>query len=281
MFETMSELLVEDVHYAVRFLPRDLRQIIIEHKLMIAGGFLRSVVSGEKVTDIDVFGPSVEALDRAAMELAVKYGTKPTKTRNAITVVVVGRAPVQFITRWLYTEAEAVIHSFDFTVAQAILYPAKGASLIVGDLSSDEHPPISIDAEAKLIWRGICSPRFYADLSAKRLVYTQPQRNEDAGGSMLRVVKFLRRGYSISPASLGKVMARMAERVRWDHHICADEEGKAKVLTGLLRQVDPLLAIDGTELAEDEEVSVADIKDALHPTMFADAHSIPDTGEKP
>ena len=44
---------------------------------------------------------------------------------------------------------------------------------------------------------GLCNIRFYPDLAARRLVYTSPLRNEDAGGSILRVLKFYQRGYRI------------------------------------------------------------------------------------
>lgn len=275
---TTSLLLPEDIHYCMRFIPVDLRALIVANKLMIAGGFIRATIGREDVSDIDIFGPSITVLRDVAGRLADKYGCKAKETRNAITVAAVGRKPVQFITRWLYTDAEAVIQSFDFTIAQACIFPTDARDLARRASVDDPHghDPIEGDNPDRLVWAGLCSDRFYADLAAKRLVYTEPARNEDAGGSLMRAVKFMGRGYRISPASLGKTMARLAQRVRWDSGMVSDEAGKAKVITGLLRQVDPLLAIDGVELADDEEVKVDDIKDALHPTQFASDESIPD-----
>ena len=250
----MSNLLQEDIHQCVRFLPRDLRKLIIDNKLMVAGGFIRSIISGEMVNDIDLFGPSVTTLKDVAGRLGDKWGVEPTETKNAITVAAPGRKTVQFITRWLFSNPDAVVQSFDFTIAQAAIFTAEPGE-----------------------WDSRCSSRFYPDLAAKRLVYTSPARNEDAGGSMLRVQKFVGRGYHISPANLGLVMARIAERVRWDHPLVSDEMGKAKVFTGLLRQVDPLLAIDGIELAEEEQVRVSEIRDALNLTRFSEEQAIPDT----
>ncbi len=254
----MAELLIEDLHYAVRFLPRELRKLMADYRLMVAGGFLCSNVAKEEVQDIDLFGPTKEILHDAAERLAAKWGVKVVETRNAITVAAKGRKPVQFITRWLFTCPEEVIKSFDFTVAQAMAWP---------ETTKGEGDPFN--------WRSLCSDRFYSDLAAKRLTYTGPARNEDAGGSMLRVTKFLRRGYTISPASLGAVMARMANRVNWSHPMVADETGIAKVFTGLLRQVDPLLAIDGIAMDTEEDARFKEIKEALRPSAFRD-DSIPD-----
>lgn len=253
MEKQMNELLPEDIHYCVRFIPRDLRKLIIDNRLMVAGGFVRSIISGEMVNDIDLFGPSVTTLRDVAGRLGDKWSIEPIETKNAITIAAPGRKTVQFITRWLFSDPDAVINSFDFTIAQAALFT---------DQSGE--------------WNSRCSDRFYPDLAAKRLVYTSPVRNEDAGGSMLRVQKFVGRGYHISPANLALCMARLAERVRWDHPIVSDEMGKARVFTSLLRQVDPLLAIDGVEIAEDEQVRISEIRDALNPTMFSEEQAIPD-----
>jgi hypothetical protein len=96
-------------------------------------------------------------------------------------------------------------------------------------------------------WRSVSDSRFYSDLAAKRLVYTMPQRNEDAGGSMLRVLKYYQRGYRIPIDSLGSVMARLMMGVRYR----AIEENDEKrwhepleiklgeEITRLLREVDP------------------------------------------
>lgn len=252
----MGNLLAEDMHYCVRFIPRDLREMVINNKLMIAGGFIRSIIGREVVNDIDVFGPSVTVLKDVAGRLGDKWGVKPIETRNAITIAAPGRKAVQFITRWLYSDADSVIKSFDFTIAEAAIF-----------FTQDK-------------WESRCSDRFYPDLAAKRLVYTSPERNEDAGGSMLRIQKFVSRGYNISPANLGLVMARLAERVRWNHDLASTEEGKARILTGLLRQVDPNISIDGVDVEEGEMVRFSEIKEALHPAQFAEDQPIPDSESK-
>src|SRR3546814_3611509 len=67
-------------------------------------------------------------------------------------------------------------------------------------------------------WCSTCSDRFYVDLAARRLVYTSPVRDEEAGGSMLRVIKYVKRGYSIQVDSLGRVIDRIVSAVRSEEH---------------------------------------------------------------
>ncbi len=48
----MIELLPEDVHACVRFMPLKLRKLIVDNKLMVAGGYVRAVIAHEEVSDI-------------------------------------------------------------------------------------------------------------------------------------------------------------------------------------------------------------------------------------
>ncbi len=116
--------------------------------------------------DIDLFGPSVDVLDNAANKiLAERPGAHKSTTKNAITVYQSPRLPVQFITRWLYDSAVKVAESFDFTVAQAVIWYS---CCVEGE---KDH------------WASWAAEGFYQDLAARRLVYTCPARNEDAGGA--------------------------------------------------------------------------------------------------
>ena len=120
-----------------------------------------------------------------------------------------------------------MIQSFDYTVAKAAVW-CSGYSTLPG---------------RNIEWKSICHDEFYADLAAKRLIYTSPQRNEDAGGSLLRMLKFYQRGYRIPLDSLAAVVARLVMGVDMDHlhAISSDKElAIGKILTGLLHEVDPL-----------------------------------------
>lgn len=108
------------------------------------------------------------------------------------------------------------------------------------------------DAETKK-FRSIVHANFYADLAAKRLVYTFPVRDEEAGGSMMRVIKFVKRGYNIQARSLGGVIARVAMKVRNDG-MSHTETDFAQVVAGLLHEVDPLSIVDGVDLIDEHEL---------------------------
>lgn len=230
----MPELFHDDLHFVASAIPKDVAETMKSYGLFAAGGFVRAVIAGEHVSDIDLFGAQIDVLEKAGMALALKRGGRLYKTENALTVLAPPRVPVQLITRWTFGEAEPLIASFDFTVAQAAVY-----------------------REPTGTWRSVISDRFYADLAARRLRYCAPVRAEDAGGSLMRVRKFLAKGYSIQPESLGSVIARLMSGVEKSGLAASGEAGLARILAGLLREVDPLTIVDGFEPANAAEVAIA------------------------
>jgi hypothetical protein len=200
-------------------------------RLVLGGGYIRSMVSGEKPNDLDLFTQTPEDAKLFAKELADEAKKKPYETGNAISVKLTPRPFVQYIHRWSFPTPQYLIESFDFTIACSALW---------------------FESEK---WTSLIDDEFYADLAAKRLVYRSPQRNEDSGGSLLRVLKFYQRGFRIPLDSLGAVLARLVDGVDLngistesfkDGHILGGtsigrttEERWASVITGLLREVDP------------------------------------------
>lgn len=250
----MQKLTHNDLQSALRRMPRKLLGIMKSPKwagkIFVGGGFLRSVVAGEPVNDIDVFVSSKSDANALANELAAhpkanhdayapgsSPGSHPIyRSDNALTIRGLGPA-VQIIHRWVFNIGEDVAESFDFTICCAVFWWAE--------------PTMSNPMPG---WRSYCDERFYPDLAAKRLHYRSPERNEDAGGSMLRVLKYYQKGYRIPLDSLGAVIARMLRgvtadgvRVFADKHGCSEEQAMAQILTGLLHEVDP--AIDPNHIA--------------------------------
>lgn len=216
----------EDVKWIGRKLPKSIAELLLHNPgtLFLAGGFIRAAIAREEARDIDLFSTSKEQ----AKSVATRYAAADPKRRlietdNAFTIVG-DKLPVQFIHRWTFASPEECVKSFDFTIARAAIWNSRGMLL------------------------SFCDDSFYPDLAGKRLVYCKPIRNEDAGGSMLRVLKFYQRGYRIPLASLGAVLARISVAVRADHLPAGmpHEEAVAFVYTGLLREVDPNIA-DGGE----------------------------------
>lgn len=224
----MPRLTKYDLAHATGRLPKKLADLLKRNpnKIIVAGGYLRSRITGEKVQDIDLFAPSKESAHLAAMEYAhlQPNGAGIHETDNAFTVK--GVYPtVQVIHRWTFSDPMAAIESFDFTIAKAAIW-WNGAA-----------------------WDSICHADYYADLAAKRLVYTSPLREEEAGGSLLRVLKFYQRGYRIPMESLGAVLARLFQGIDMakvaEHPLASTREAAiAKVILGLLREVDPTLPLD-------------------------------------
>lgn len=209
------ELNEMDLKWCLRRLPSEVREELksAEGKLILAGGFIRACVAGEEINDIDLLCSSKDKAKSVAERLNSESGKDVWTSDNAITVKKFS-IPVQLIHRWTYDRPEDVIPSFDFTIAKAAIW----YSSTIG-------------------WTSQVAETFYEDLAAKRLVYTSPERNEDAGGSILRVLKFYQRGYRIPLSSLGAVIARLCQAV--DFSNCKTEERTAEIITGLLYEVDP------------------------------------------
>lgn len=228
----MKNLEYQDMQWLLRRAPKNLLTLMKEvgPNIVAAGGYVRSVIANEPINDIDLFCPTQELAKEYAEKLSGRF--KIIETDNAYTVRNPGRRgfSIQFIHRWIFDKPEDCLASFDFTIACAAFW---------------------FDGEK---WCSMCDDRFYADLASKRLIYRSPIRNEDAGGSMLRVLKFYQRGYRIPVDSLGAVMARMVSAVDFEDvalsarlNSTTREFQIAKVLTGLLREVDP--NIDPTHIA--------------------------------
>lgn len=235
---TNTTLIEEDLHHVLTRIPHDVQELLKKTSgLIMGGGFIRSIIAGEQVNDIDLFGPTKALLEVTAKDFALKREARFYPTDNAFTVLTPGRIPVQFIHRWIYARPEDVLADFDFTIAQAVIFwigmPEAGT------------------------WHSLISPHYYADLASHRLRYLAPARAEDAGGSILRMRKFLQRGYHIEAPSLAKVVARFAMGVRQVAESGMEESRLSTVMTGLLREVDPLTVVDGLELVDPSEQKAA------------------------
>lgn len=216
----MNKLDKNDLAWAVRRLPKKLVEVMKSEEwcnnIFIGGGFIRAIIAQEKINDIDIFVKSPAEAEFLSLKLADEK-KDVIKTDNAYTVK--GKIPLQIIHRWVFEKPEDVSNSFDFTVCCAVLF---------------------INRETKN-FDSFCDQRFYVDLSSKRLVYRNPIRNEDAGGSLLRVLKYYQRGYRIPLNSLSDVIARLMSVVHLEEVTGGlQNQGQiSHVVCGLLRVVDP------------------------------------------
>ena len=196
----MKTLVWHDLQRCLLRCPPEVLALLKRHpdETFVAGGFVRASVSEEEISDVDIFVNSQEKAVAFAAELAAAPDRKIITTGNAITVIG-GKLPVQFISRWTFTSAVSALVSFDFTIAMSAFWA-----------HDPKYPGAVIE------WLSACHEDFYADLAAKRLMYTAPSRIEEAGGSLLRVLKFYQRGYRIPLDSMGMVIARIIGAIEFD-----------------------------------------------------------------
>lgn len=214
----MAQLRNEDVQWCVRRLPPALKQLAEAPTILtilVAGGFIRSIITGEGVNDVDVFTSS----STDAREIAWRLDSDTShvvETPNAITVR--STSPVtQIIHRWTFSGPTALvdcIESFDFTIARAGIQYVNGA------------------------WTSYCDDDFYPDLAAKRLRYRHPDRREDEAGSMLRLLKFYRKGYRAPLLDIAGVVARAVKGMSGGD-LADDELVRRDFIMARLRVVDP------------------------------------------
>lgn len=234
-----------DLRHILRAMPKDCRALMREYgndeaaprRIFLAGGAIRSIIAGEPVSDWDFLGESKAAVASFVRDVRATRSGYPSRlheSKNAATLLTLGHTPVQGITRWCYADALNLLAEFDFTIAKAVVWFQRGIG-----------------------WRSACHDTFYADLAARRLRYTAPARSEDAGGSLLRAVKFLRRGYAIAPEDLAAVIARASRDYRPDGGIGFD-----RFLVSVLREVDPLTRFDGLDMDDGEVDPLAALPDA-------------------
>jgi len=229
-----------DTRRVVQTIPKDIREMLSSNAkvMFLGGGYIREIVAGGNPVDLDIFTDTLVRAQLAADDLikrrgGEKSGTRKHVSKNAVTVITPNRLPVQFITRWTFDKPHDLVCSFDFTVCQAALWRD-------GKTSNSE-------------WKTLTHRDFYRDLAGRNLVYTNPVREEEAGGSMLRVIKFVKRGYRIQVTSLGQVMTQVMTRVFNKIYMEQTSLPPEQIVIGLLREVDPLTIIDGFDVVDDHE----------------------------
>lgn len=219
----MNQLAHHDLQFILHSTPANLLAEMKSHpeQITIAGGFVRAVISRESVNDIDVFVDCEETANRLAKVLGKSDSKNIHRTENAFTIKNYNPV-IQIIHRWKFESPEDVVASFDFTICAAAFF---------------------YDGDT---WASVCDDRFYSDLASRRLTYRRPIREENAGGSALRLLKYYQRGYRTPIDSYAAILARIASKVDWEDikrkskDIFFDREVEiARLFTGLLREVDP------------------------------------------
>lgn len=240
----MQELAPEDLAWCIKRLPRKVEKALRDFScnLIVGGGYIRSCITGDHLKDVDLFVNS-EDTAKLVNDKIKKDEQRDFKSKNAYTILRGDKPPIQIIKRWVYARPEDVLKDLDFTICCACIWYENG------EFKSAIHD------------------HYYSDLAAKRLRYTEPNRIEECGGSLLRVLKYYNKGYRIMLTSYAKVISRMMMGVKELKFKNSDieyepgwtkENQLAKVINGLLVEVDPNAVgevdfIKDTEPKEEEE----------------------------
>lgn len=187
-----ERLFQHDLEKVLEELPCDVLNLL-KMGGILAGGFIRSTLAPDTVSDIDIFFPEGVGLPKLAGKLSV--------TDNAHTYKHHGHT-VQLINTFPCLNAAHLIAHFDFTVNQAAIY----------------FLPLANQFDS------VVSPRFYDDMNCRKLVadciVSNPAR------SLLRAFKFAKRGYDLDYTSLAQLVKAVAQ----DHLF--EEESLAKRIAG-------------------------------------------------
>lgn len=206
----MKFLLEHDVMACARRLPAKVEAVLRLNgsRAFVAGGFIRSVIAGDPINDVDIFCESFEVARDVAMALA-EDESKLHQTSSAFTIRSL-RPTTQVIKKWRGPTADKCIESFDFTIAKAAFW---------------------WDGE----WVGICHDDFYAHIGTRSLVYERPSESMDAGGSLLRLIKFSKLGYSVDQKSLADLVCHVIKSVDLPKFSAANDADASKMVEGLLK----------------------------------------------
>jgi hypothetical protein len=167
-----------------------------------AGTFL-----GGSPKDVDIFGTSAEVVREAIEWFGWKCkeydgGVATANSRTFKPAYDHEVQPVQFVERCFYPTHEALIESFDWSVCQCAVYWVK-----------ELHPWEVSEANCEVHFEAICTKGFGEDIQAGTLHYTAPERDEDPGASVLRMMKLTRRGFKPTEDSIARCHRPVCGRV--------------------------------------------------------------------
>lgn len=174
-------------------LPEVVRFMMKSGNLILAGGYIRDLFLGERPKDIDLFG-NIDKIVELTSILHQSPWSGSLKWIRASDDKYVHTAffrdipfPVQMVAAPIETlTPESLLERFDFTINQVAMN------------LSDEKLTMS--------------PRFTQDLISRNLVFndhSSPIRG--FGPTLLRVLKFVRKGFVIDSHSLARIIANLTQ----------------------------------------------------------------------
>lgn len=178
-----------DLKRVIYALPDEVVELMRRHprEVIVAGGFIRAIVAGEAVRDVDAFFAQERGVKSWTDDVGLKYEEK----EKHLCVEADGGSPeIQLIWSYPYKEPYEVPDSSDYTVVKAAVWFEDGEGK---------------KKDSKFI--GICHEYFYRDIARKMLVYIC-NRDVERVESIPRLLKYTSYGYSIDPDSLSELIVK-------------------------------------------------------------------------
>ena len=160
---------------------------------IVAGGFIRAYFAGEKPSDMDLYFRNQECFLFFIKELQNSGWKEVANTDRAVTFLKDGKC-VQAI-RYRFGNPDEVIGMFDFTICQASMTVYNTASL-----DPEGIDPENGQGQGKIEGNLWLHENFFEHLAARVLVFNPKAPMPLA--SLKRVIKYLKRGYSICDEGL-------------------------------------------------------------------------------
>lgn len=193
-FNFNSKLLPKDLDACVKALPDSIKRTLQSHpgKLIVAGGFIRSIVRGEPINDIDIFGIDYPGMGSLAISLDTLNSYFYTPNAKSIKVIKdngphpATEMKVQFITKYEETSAVATLQNFDFTHSMAAFW-----------FENDQ-------------WTSVCHNNFYNDV-CNSLINFNPEYVGDRVILMKRFLKFSTKGWQYCIKDFAAILAEVSK----------------------------------------------------------------------
>lgn len=179
----------DDIKRVVYILPDKVTEMMRRYpgEVVLAGGFIRSVIGREMIHDADIFVKS-ESKAKTYTNVVGLEGT----TRDKNITIEPGKhndMEIQVIWRYPYEHPYNILEGFDYTTVKAAIWFDEG------------------DKNRKPNFVSICHERFYRDL-ARKLLVCDCERNAERVQSIPRLLKYISYGYSIDPKNLAEVVVK-------------------------------------------------------------------------
>jgi hypothetical protein len=162
-------------------LPEIVLQQMKEDDVVLAGGAIRSIVTGEQIRDIDIFCHSEEQAARLALDAS--HGSLIKKTFLSFTINLNGLI-VQYVYYKPFIDGLDLIKSFDYLMSCAEIHWDKATESFVG----------------------LCLEGFYTDCATKTLTFRKAEKDRGTLCPLRRALKFTSRGWAISDCDLGDIL---------------------------------------------------------------------------